>query len=260
MPLCTVVCAELRERDDGSAVLTMASAGHPPPLLVRGGEVLPVGDPGTIAGAFDGELAGGPRRAGRRRPARALHGRRTDAVGEYDRFGEARLRQTLGGLEGQVGQRVAALHAALQRFQRGPQRDDTTVLVLQYGGRVRSCGSAQRREPPRRLVDDLVALAEREAHERAAGGLVVVEDAGRDRDDAGARRPARGRTRRRRRRRRRWRSRCRRGAGRSARPPPARRTAGRAWPAARAARARRPRRRGRARPRPRAGTASRPRT
>src|SRR3954453_5697364 len=47
--------------------------------------------------------------------------------------------------------------------------------------------SAERREPPRRLVDDLLALAEGEAAETAAGGLVVVEDARGDGHDAGAR-------------------------------------------------------------------------
>jgi sigma-B regulation protein RsbU (phosphoserine phosphatase) len=55
LPLCTIVCGSLKHTSDGGAQLTMASAGHPPPLLVRGGEVIPVGDPGTIAGAFDGE-------------------------------------------------------------------------------------------------------------------------------------------------------------------------------------------------------------
>jgi serine phosphatase RsbU (regulator of sigma subunit) len=54
-----------------------------------------------------------------------------DAVGEHDRFGEERLHEALRGLEGSVEERLAALHAQLEAFQRGPQRDDTTVLVLQ---------------------------------------------------------------------------------------------------------------------------------
>ena len=57
------------------------------------------------------------------------------------------------------------------------------MLVLEYRGVGAQPAAAQ---PPRRLVDHLGALAEREAHERAAGLRVVVEDARRDRDDAGA--------------------------------------------------------------------------
>jgi hypothetical protein len=52
-------------------------------------------------------------------------------VGEHDRYGEARLHETLKGLEGSVDGRLAALGSQLTAFQRGPQRDDTTVLVLQ---------------------------------------------------------------------------------------------------------------------------------
>ena len=135
LPLCTVVCAELRERGDGSAVVTMASAGHPPPLLVRGREVLPVGDAGTIAGAFDGERW--PAAPVVLEPGDLLvlyTDGVTDAMGEDERFGEERLIEALGRLEGGVGERLAALREELEAFERGPQRDDTTVLVLQYRG------------------------------------------------------------------------------------------------------------------------------
>ena len=135
LPLCTVVCAELRERGDGTAVVTMASAGHPPPLLVRGHQVLPVGDAGTIAGAFDGERW--PAAPVVLKPGDLLvlyTDGVTDAMGEDERFGERRLQEVLGRLEGEVGERLAALRAELEAFERGPQRDDTTVLVLQYRG------------------------------------------------------------------------------------------------------------------------------
>jgi PAS domain S-box-containing protein len=135
LPLCTVVCAALRERADGSAVVTMASAGHPPPLLVRGREVIPVGDAGTIAGAFDGERW--PAVPVVLEPGDVLvlyTDGVIDAMGADDRYGENRLRATLGRLGGEVSERLDALRAELESFERGPQRDDTTVLVLQYRG------------------------------------------------------------------------------------------------------------------------------
>jgi serine phosphatase RsbU (regulator of sigma subunit) len=135
LPLCTAVCASLSERPDGTALLTLASAGHPPPLLVRGSTVSPLGEAGTIAGAFDGETW----------PAATVELQAgdvivlytdgvLDAVGESDRFGERRLREALGQLGGSVDERLAGLDAELEAFQRGPQRDDTTVLVLEYRG------------------------------------------------------------------------------------------------------------------------------
>jgi PAS domain S-box-containing protein len=134
LPLCTVVCAELRERADGTAVVTLASAGHPPPLLVRGRDVLPVGEPGTIAGAFDAEWPAVPVEI---EPGDLLvlyTDGVTDAMGADERFGEQRLREALGRLEGEAGERLAALRSELEAFERGPQRDDTTVLVLEYRG------------------------------------------------------------------------------------------------------------------------------
>jgi PAS domain S-box-containing protein len=134
LPLCTVVCADLRERADGGAVVTLASAGHPPPLLVRGRDVLPVGEPGTIAGAFEAEWPAVPVEV---EPGDLLvlyTDGVTDAMGEDERFGEQRLRELLGRLEGEAGERLASLRAELEAFERGPQRDDTTVLVLEYRG------------------------------------------------------------------------------------------------------------------------------
>jgi len=57
-----------------------------------------------------------------------------DAVGADGRFGEDRLHEALGRIGGEVGERLAALRAELEAFERGPQRDDTTVLVLEYRG------------------------------------------------------------------------------------------------------------------------------
>ena len=145
LPLCTVVCAELRRREDGAAVVTMASAGHPPPLLVRGRAVAPVGDAGTIAGAFDGERW--PAAPVVLEPGDLLvlyTDGVLDAMGEDDRFGERRLHEALARIEGTPGQRLDALHAELEAFERGPQRDDTTVLVLEYRGSDQPADASRR--------------------------------------------------------------------------------------------------------------------
>ena len=137
LPLCTVVCAELRRREDGAAVVTMASAGHPPPLLVRGRAVAPVGDAGTIAGAFDGERWSAAPVVLEPGDLLVLYTDGVlDAMGEDDRFGERRLHEALARIEGTPGRRMDALHAELEAFERGPQRDDTTVLMLQYRGEL----------------------------------------------------------------------------------------------------------------------------
>ena len=135
LPLCTAICASLSERPDGTALVTMASAGHPPPLRVRGGTVAEIGEPGTIAGAFDGERW--PTASIEIAPGDVLvfyTDGVLDAVGANGRFGERRLREALGGTNGGAGERLEALRAAIDAFQRGPQRDDTTVLVLEYRG------------------------------------------------------------------------------------------------------------------------------
>ena len=129
----------------------MASAGHPPPLLVRGREVTPVGDPGTIAGRVRRRaLAVG---AVELEPGDLLvlyTDGVLDAMGEDDRFGERRLHEALGRARGRRRRaRWPALRAELEAFERGPQRDDTTVLVLEYRGR-RSARRARAAGPPRR--------------------------------------------------------------------------------------------------------------
>jgi hypothetical protein len=50
----------------------------------------------------------------------------------------------VGQLSGSVEERLAALDAELEAFQRGPQRDDTTVLVLEYRGGGSRSNDAER--------------------------------------------------------------------------------------------------------------------
>lgn len=113
----------------------MANAGHPPALLVRGRDVLPIGDAGTMAGAFEGEQWPAATVALERGDVVVLYTDGVlDAMGESERFGEQRLRATLGALDGSAEERLGALDARLRAFQRGPQRDDVTLLVLEYRG------------------------------------------------------------------------------------------------------------------------------
>ena len=135
VPLCTAVCARLDERPDGGALLTLASAGHPPPLLVRGRSLEPLTGPGTIAGAFDGEAWHARQVEVRRDDVLVLYTDGVlDAVGPEDRYGEERLRAALVELSGSVEDRVAALAERLEAFRSGDRRDDLTVLMLEYRG------------------------------------------------------------------------------------------------------------------------------
>jgi PAS domain S-box-containing protein len=126
MSLVTVACALLREEQ-----ATLVLAGQPPPYVVRGGEATPVGTFGAPLGVD----ARGPWSAA---TVDLLPGDQlvlytdgvTDTVGDGERFGEARLAEALragGGAADTVGR----IEAALGRFARGPQVDDTAVLVVE---------------------------------------------------------------------------------------------------------------------------------
>jgi len=132
LSLCSLLCLLIR-----GGHVTISSAGHPLPLLLRAGAVEPVGRPGPLLGAFASaewlqssvELAAGE--------SLVLYTDGvTDAVGADDRFGEHRLRELLGGCEGcSPDDLLATLDKGLTDFQVGAQADDTAALAL-------------RREPP----------------------------------------------------------------------------------------------------------------
>ena len=152
VPLATIVCASLEELADGGARLHLASAGHPAPLLVRGEEVMAVGKPGTIAGAFDddGEWTATEIEM-RRGDLLVLYTDGVlDAVGPDDRFGDDRLRAALAEISGAVEERVARLTARLEAFRDGERRDDLTVLMLEYRGAPELSGPQPAAGPPRR--------------------------------------------------------------------------------------------------------------
>ena len=130
----TVAYARLTGFGQGDGVgVTVASAGHPLPLVVRAsGVVETLGVPGTLLGPFravrisdvDGRLDPGD--------ALVLY---TDGVTEARRgaemFGEARLTDLLARTAGRPADEIAgAIEGAVVAFHGGPLADDLAVLVV----------------------------------------------------------------------------------------------------------------------------------
>jgi PAS domain-containing protein/anti-sigma regulatory factor (Ser/Thr protein kinase) len=128
---CTAVLVSLEETEDGARARVL-SAGHPLPVLLRGGIATPVGRSGPLLGAIEAaewpseELLLGP-------------GDRfvlytdgvTDARGPEDRFGDDRLLELLSSIDGAPPADVVdAVERALRSYQDGPQRDDTAILAV----------------------------------------------------------------------------------------------------------------------------------
>ena len=130
---CTAVFSRL-ELDTCGAWLTLASAGHPLPVLVRragrvevrGHATLPLGMFDTIA-PVDERVGLGPG------DALVLY---TDGITEArgetgETFGEARLTQTLQGLTGEPANVMAdGIIAAARRFSGGRLADDVAIVVV----------------------------------------------------------------------------------------------------------------------------------
>jgi PAS domain S-box-containing protein len=129
---CTAAFARVR-RDGAGARVTVASGGHPLPLLLHpDGRVETAGEAGTLLGVFEDptivdrahDLAAGD--------ALVMY---TDGVVDERRgdeeFGEERLRQLLSTLGGASAQEIAdAIDDAVLDFRTGEQKDDVAVLVL----------------------------------------------------------------------------------------------------------------------------------
>jgi PAS domain S-box-containing protein len=124
---CTVALIHVAPDARSASILC---AGHPQPLLVRRGEVQPVGRFGAMLGAWvDAEWTAERIELEPGDTLVAFSDGVTDTVGDDGRFGEHRLLETLRGAHG-AAEAVALIDAALNAFQRGDQADDTAVLAL----------------------------------------------------------------------------------------------------------------------------------
>jgi PAS domain S-box-containing protein len=137
LSLCTALCLHI----EGSRVV-FASAGHPLPLLVTDDGVRPVGQAGSVLGAFeDGDW---PTLEVELHPHEVLllyTDGVTDTVGEAERFGEQRLSVTIDACGPQPpADLLQCLDQALSEFQVGDQADDTAALALRLVGRPEPAG------------------------------------------------------------------------------------------------------------------------
>jgi sigma-B regulation protein RsbU (phosphoserine phosphatase) len=128
---CTVALLRLRRDDEGWTV-TLASAGHPLPLLVAPGATpVEVGRSGALSGVFEAarthdtelRLASGE--------ALLLY---TDGVTEARAdagfYGNARLLEVLGRPAGDAAEVADAVLVDVLEFQGGDPRDDIALVVL----------------------------------------------------------------------------------------------------------------------------------
>jgi anti-anti-sigma factor len=155
LSLCSALCMSVQ-----STHLLVSSAGHPGPLIVRqDGRIREIGGGGPMLGVPSG--AAWPERTvpvGPEETVLLYTDGVTDARGETERFGQQRLAELLiehASLS--PGDLLAELESALDRFQRGPQSDDTAALALRLErspvkGHMRSRSVAPRARAPARTT------------------------------------------------------------------------------------------------------------
>ncbi|MDP9228088.1 MAG: SpoIIE family protein phosphatase, partial [Actinomycetota bacterium] len=136
--LCTAVIVVLRD----SGEVQIVNAGHPPPLLMREGEVSTVEAHGPMLGFSDD--ASWPVESLTLAPDDQLF-LYTDGVielaGEHDRFGEARLRATLAGAD-EPDAAVDRVRRALYSFADEPDDDIAMITVMREGQAVSAAPEA----------------------------------------------------------------------------------------------------------------------
>jgi PAS domain S-box-containing protein len=138
LSLCSAIVLVLPDSSEDPVRASLLVAGHPLPLLIRGGTVSEVGQPGALLGAPDRpswdvtrlELSGGDQLV-------LYTDGVTEARGESDRFGEERLRANLAATT-DPSRTVAQVESALDSFLVGPPQDDAAMLVVLRPGSRRA--------------------------------------------------------------------------------------------------------------------------
>jgi serine phosphatase RsbU (regulator of sigma subunit) len=131
----TVVCA-LVETDEDRARLTVASAGHPLPLLRRPGAAPdPIGRYGVLLGvAGDEDWTETVIVLGAGDTVLFYTDGVTETPGDAARFGELRLREAMArAADGPVAL-LAEIDRSLRDFQAGETLDDRAMLALRFVG------------------------------------------------------------------------------------------------------------------------------
>jgi PAS domain S-box-containing protein len=131
LSLVSVCCALLREVD-GAAVADVVLAGHPPAFHLHLGRPAPAGILAPLLGiSSQGEWHSETVRLDDGDQLVLYTDGVTDTVGDDGgRFGPERLASALLGAGDAAGV-IARVERALGGFARGPQRDDTAILVVQ---------------------------------------------------------------------------------------------------------------------------------
>jgi serine phosphatase RsbU (regulator of sigma subunit) len=138
--LLTAICVRVRSREGGKLAVTLAAAGHPQPMLVRGdGKVEEVPVTGRLCGALPSTAY--------EETAALLSGEDLlllftggvpDAKGADGRFGRGRLAQLASGYAGAGAQALAeAVDIAVAEFSATDPAipvDDVSVVALGPGG------------------------------------------------------------------------------------------------------------------------------
>ena len=116
--------------------MTVAAAGHPPPLLRRAGKVVELGPTGILLGAVGGQTF--REETVELRPGDTVllyTDGVTDTPGADERFGPERL---VGDPQRRArragGRSSSAIEAALRDYQAGTAIDDRAMLVLRFEG------------------------------------------------------------------------------------------------------------------------------
>ncbi len=131
--------------EDRFEPVRVAVAGHPPPLLVDGGEVTEVSGTDPVLGAFDDAewtIARAEVEPGQQLVV--VTDGITDALGSEGRFGEERLRAHVAGA-GNPALTVQRLESSLHAFTEGRFEDDVAMLAI---ARASGDRSAEATAPP----------------------------------------------------------------------------------------------------------------